>query len=112
MECNVVVGGSLAVTGSKNGVQSEFVRAKVLISGRVQGVGFRSFAGRYANALRLGGWVKNLYDGRVEVIVEGEKKKIYQYIKLLEEGSPWSRVDNVSVRWLQYKGDLNVFNIR
>ncbi len=100
------------MTGSNNDVQGDYVRARVLISGRVQGVGFRSFSRRYANALMLVGAVKNLYDGCVEVIVEGEKKKVSQYIKLLKEGSPWSRVDNVSIKWQQYKGDFTSFTIR
>lgn len=100
------------MTGSRNDIQGDYVRVKVLISGRVQGVGFRSFAVRYANALMLAGWVKNLYDGRVEVVAEGERQKVSKYMKLLEQGSPWSRVDNVSVRWLRHKGDLTSFNIR
>lgn len=97
---------------SNSNLTGDFARAKILVSGRVQGVGFRSFAGRYANSLGLTGWVKNLYDGRVEVVAEGERKKILRYIRLLEEGSPWSRVDNVSVGWRPYKGDLAVFTIR
>ncbi|HXL05095.1 MAG: acylphosphatase [Firmicutes bacterium] len=100
------------MAGSNTDAQSDYARVKVLVSGRVQGVGFRSFAGRYANALGLTGWVKNLYDGRVEVVAEGERKKILRYIRFLEEGSPWSRVDNVSVEWCPYKGDLSFFMIK
>jgi acylphosphatase len=112
MEWNQGVGGSLVMTGSNSDMHGDYARAKLLVSGRVQGVGFRSFAGRYANALKLNGWVKNLYDGRVEVVAEGDKKRILHYIRLLEEGTPWSRVDNVSVEWQQYKGDLTLFIIR
>ena len=97
---------------SNSNLTGDFARAKILVSGRVQGVGFRSFAGRYANSLGLTGWVKNLYDGRVEVVAEGERKKILRYIRLLEEGSPWSRVDKVSVEWHSYKGDLTFFRIK
>ena len=100
------------MTGSNSGMRCDYVRIKALISGRVQGVGFRSYAGRYANVLGLGGWVRNLCDGRVEVVAEGEKAKILRYIALLEEGSAWSRVDNMSVDWQQYKGDLTSFRIK
>jgi len=48
------------MTGSNSDMHGDYARAKLLVSGRVQGVGFRSFAGRYANALKLNGWVKNL----------------------------------------------------
>lgn len=98
--------------GSNSDMRGDYARIKVLVSGRVQGVGFRSFAGRYANALGLAGWVKNLYDGGVEVVAEGEKAKILHYVKLLEEGSTWSRVDNISVDWQDYKGDLTSFRIK
>ena len=98
--------------GSNSGIRCDYVRIKALISGRVQGGGFRSDAGRYANVLGLGGWVRNLCDGRVEVVAEGEKAKILRYIALLEEGSTWSRVDNMSVDWQQYKGDLTSFRIK
>ncbi len=100
------------MTGSTSDMRGNYARIKALVSGRVQGVGFRSFAGRYANAFGLTGWVKNLYDGRVEVVAEGEKAKILSYIRLLEEGSTWSRVDNISVDWQQYKGDLTSFRIK
>lgn len=97
---------------SNSNLTGDFARAKILVSGRVQGVGFRSFAGRYANAFGLTGWVKNLCDGRVEVVAEGEKAKILPYIRLLEEGSTWSRVDNISVEWQECKGDLTSFRIK
>jgi acylphosphatase len=105
-------GGSPVMTGSNSDMRCDYARIKALISGRVQGVGFRSFAGRYANAFGLTGWVKNLYDGRVEVVAEGEKAKILPYIRLLEEGSTWSRVDNISVEWQECKGDLTSFRIK
>ena len=100
------------MTGLTSGMGGDYARIEALISGRVQGVGFRSYAVRYANAFGLSGWVKNLYDGRVEVVAEGEKAKILHYIRLLEEGSTWSRVDNVFVDWQEYKGDLVSFSIK
>jgi len=72
MEWIEEAGGTPVMPGSRRGAGSDYARVKVLISGRVQGVGFRSFARRYANALRICGWVKNLNDGRVEVVAEGK----------------------------------------
>jgi len=56
------------------------------ISGIVQGVGFRWYVQRIAKSLNLTGWVKNLPDGRVEVLVEGEKGEIESFVKKLKEG--------------------------
>jgi acylphosphatase len=112
MEWIEEAGGTPVMPGSRRGAGSEYARVKVLISGRVQGVGFRSFARRYANALRICGWVKNLNDGRVEVVAEGERTNILQYLRLLEKGSPWSRVEDVSVEWQEYRGDLTFFGVR
>ena len=60
-------------------------RAHVLFSGRVQGVGFRYMTQRFASHLHLTGWVKNLPDGRVEAIIEGEETVIEQLFERLEE---------------------------
>lgn len=60
------------------------VRAHIFYSGIVQGVGFRYTTQRFAAGLGLGGWVKNLSDGRVEMIVVGEKPKVEQLIQSLE----------------------------
>jgi len=56
-------------------------RVKMIATGRVQGVGFRGFACRVANSLQLVGYAKNLPDGTVEIIVEGDEKKIAQFAK-------------------------------
>ena len=74
-------------------------RAHVYISGRVQGVFFRAFTSEKAMQLGLTGWVKNLSDGRVEAIFEGEEEKIEEVIARCREGPPHSVVRNVDVRW-------------
>lgn len=56
-------------------------RVKFIASGRVQGVGFRSFACRVASSLQLVGWAKNLPDGTVEMLVEGDEEKISRFAK-------------------------------
>ena len=61
------------------------VQAHIFFSGTVQGVGFRYTTLQYATALKLKGWVKNLPDGRVEILVEGPKESLEKFYKKLEE---------------------------
>ncbi|MBI5253372.1 MAG: acylphosphatase [Euryarchaeota archaeon] len=85
------------------------VRAHVYISGRVQGVFFRSSAEEKAFELGVKGWVRNLRDGRVEAIFEGEKEKVEEMIRWCHKGPPYARVTNVEVKWEEYKGELSSF---
>ncbi len=64
------------------------IRAHIFYSGRVQGVGFRVTVQRYAVDLDLRGWVKNLPDGRVEILAEGDREKITQLCQNLEKYFP------------------------
>ena len=74
-------------------------RAHIFVSGIVQGVYFRDFTRSHATALSLTGWVRNLPDGRVEAVAEGEHEDIHHLIKRMKSGSPGSRVENVEVTW-------------
>ena len=67
------------------------------VSGRVQGVGFRMFAADAARAEGLVGWVRNLPDGRVEVVAEGDAEALSRYEWRLWQGPPGARVDDVDV---------------
>jgi acylphosphatase len=86
-------------------------RAHVFVSGRVQGVFFRDHTRRWAASLGLKGWVRNVYDGRVEIIAEGEKGKVESLIDRLREGPPISRVENVEVAWEEYTGEFSDFRV-
>jgi acylphosphatase len=68
---------------------------RFVVSGRVQGVGFRYFVAQRARALGLAGWVRNLPDGRVEAFIEGLPGQLEQIEALLGEGPPLARVDGV-----------------
>jgi len=70
-------------------------RFRVFISGRVQGVFFRIFTQKKAKSLGLSGWVKNLPDGRVEAVFEGEPEMIKQMLNWCDQGSPASQVDKI-----------------
>ena len=109
MEWIEEAGGTPVMPGSRRGAGSDYARLKGLISGRDQRVGFRSIARRYANAIRICAWVKALSVGREEVVAEGESTNLLQYLRLLEKGSPWSRVEDVSDEWQVYRGDLTFF---
>jgi acylphosphatase len=86
-------------------------RASLYIDGRVQGVNFRGFTRRLAQELGLKGWVRNLYDGRVEALAEGERAKIETFIERLRIGPPLARVERVDVRWADYTGEFPDFRI-
>lgn len=75
------------------------MRVNVKVHGVVQGVGFRFFCQRNARQLNLKGYVKNLPDGTVELVAEGEKESLEQFLKLLQRGPALARVDKVEVSW-------------
>lgn len=70
---------------------------RVLVSGRVQGVGFRYFVAGEARALGLAGFVRNLRDGRVEMFAGGPPDTIDALIAACRRGPPGSRVDGVAI---------------
>ena len=72
-------------------------RAHVYVSGQVQGVSFRDATRQQAEELGLGGWVRNLQDGRVEAVFEGESETVRQMIEWCESGPSSADVDDVSV---------------
>ncbi|MEW6571253.1 MAG: acylphosphatase [Nitrospirota bacterium] len=89
----------------------EKARAHLFIEGRVQGVFYRAFVRELAYNLNLNGWAKNLRDGRVEALFEGEKDKIDRAIKECYIGPPGARVSKIDVQWEPYAGDLKDFSI-
>ena len=88
-------------------------RAHIVISGRVQGVAFR--VETVYEASRLGGlrgWVRNLRDGRVEAVAEGERSKVDALVAWCRHGPLLARVDDVQVTWEPAQDDLGEFDIR
>jgi acylphosphatase len=73
------------------------IARRYLINGRVQGVGFRWFAESAASREGLHGWVRNLPDGRVEAMAEGDAEAIERFERALRHGPPAARVDDVEV---------------
>lgn len=87
-------------------------RLHAFVSGRVQGVFFRDFTRRWARTLGLTGWVRNVFDGRVEVMAEGNQEALETLIEKLKEGPPAARVENVEVEWDEYRAEFYDFTIR
>ncbi|MEO9020654.1 MAG: acylphosphatase [Ginsengibacter sp.] len=69
----------------------------LLISGKVQGVFFRETSRRMAEKLNIKGWIKNTEDGKVEVLITGQEKKIEEFVKWCRKGPEKARVDDVNV---------------
>ncbi len=74
------------------------VARHVLVSGRVQGVGFRAWVQDRAVELGLGGWVRNTRDGRVEAVFVGDTVRVHEMIEACRRGPSVSRVSHVDVR--------------
>ncbi|MFH1276040.1 MAG: acylphosphatase [Candidatus Woesearchaeota archaeon] len=87
-------------------------RVHLLIKGRVQMVGFRYFTKRKAQSLNLNGWVKNLSNGDVEAVVEGEKSAIAGLIEFCHKGPLFAKVTNVKATEEPYQKEFKEFEIR
>ena len=70
------------------------------ISGKVQGVGFRYFVLRQAQKLGINGWVSNKSNGDVKALAQGEKADLEEFVAKVKEGPSFSRVEDVSLNWL------------
>ena len=92
--------------------KSDNLRAHVIIQGLVQGVFFRASARDKAIQLGVRGWVRNLPDGGVEAVFEGEKKKVEEIVGWCYKGPTGARVIKVDLVWEPYKGDLKQFDVR
>jgi len=88
---------------------SQQARLKATVYGAVQGVNFRAFVRRQALALGLTGYAQNLPSGEVEVVAEGDRKKLEQLLKHLEVGPREARVTRVEPHWSEHKGAYTGF---
>jgi acylphosphatase len=93
--------------------ETEAQTLRVLVRGRVQGVGFRFFVEAQAIALGLKGFVRNLSNGTaVEVVAEGKMAELETLLAALREGPPLAYVERVDVSWAAATGDYPSFSIR
>jgi acylphosphatase len=77
----------------------------------VQGVGFRAFVAREGRRLGLEGMVRNRPDGTVEVVAEGERRELEDFLRVLEQGPGEAEVQRVEARWSAAQGDYSGFEI-
>jgi len=87
-------------------------RIRVIISGIVQGVFFRAATRRTAADLNLTGWVRNMDDGRVEAVLEGEDADVEKMIAWCKVGPPSARVEKVTTAEEHYTGFFQDFSIK
>jgi len=84
----------------------------ILVSGHVQGVFFRASTCDKARELDLTGWVRNLSDGSVEIVAEGEKINLEEFAVWAQQGPTSARVKNIDVFYEPYQARFNIFQIR
>jgi acylphosphatase len=87
-------------------------KVRVVVSGRVQGVWFRASTREVALELGVRGYVKNLPDGNVEFVAEGEDAQVEKLLEWARKGPPYARVDEVRVEDLEYRGEFKDFSVR
>jgi acylphosphatase len=105
--------GRSGATGVKGPSSSREVQAYVLlVSGRVQGVGFRWFAEREALKRNVTGYVRNLTDGRVEIWAQAEDERLGDFCEAIRRGPPASRVDEVAMKAVPADGSFSTFRVR
>ena len=88
------------------------VRAEVVVSGLVQGVGFRYFVLQKAHELKLNGYVKNQMDGTVLTVVEGKKSSIELLFDQLKVGPMYSDVRDIKIGWSSFVSEFSNFEVR
>lgn len=87
-------------------------RAHVIVTGRVQGVFFRLEIKRNADRHDVKGWVRNLPDGRVEAVFEGEKDAVETLLVFCKHGPSGAKVTNLEVAWEPYTGTFDRFKVK
>lgn len=87
-------------------------RAHVYVSGRVQGVFFRATTQREASKRNVSGWVRNLRDGRVEAVFEGEEDIVKEMVDFCRHGPSMANVKNVEVEWEENRNEFSEFEVR
>ncbi len=84
-------------------------QVEIIITGIVQGVNYRYNTREVARKLGLTGWVKNMPDGSVKIIIQGKKKEIDKFIKWCQRGSELSKVENVDVSWIELEKEADLY---
>ena len=92
-------------------VENNIQRVNMIVSGKVQGVGFRSWTRKQARKLNIVGWVTNRTNGTVEIRAEGTTGDLKQLIERCHHGPEVSWVDQVQVNWIESTGEFSEFSV-
>ena len=87
------------------------IQLHAIVHGRVQGVSFRYYTKQRADSLGITGWVRNRPNRTVEVVAEGSKADMAEFVKFLKQGPPSARVDNVDLSEGEATGEFKTFEI-
>lgn len=105
--------GTKAVKGMTLNGGQEIERMHIVVTGRVQGVGFRAFTVSVARRLGIKGWVRNRPDGRsVEVVAEGAADMLDEFLKIMRKGPPASNISTVQHSTQSSEGSFHDFTVR
>lgn len=85
---------------------------RAIIHGRVQGVFFRDFTRTHSMRLDLLGYVRNLWDGSVEVVAEGDREALENLLRQLYVGPSSARVEKIDLEWNEPSGEFSSFEVR
>ncbi len=88
------------------------IRAHIFVSGKVQGVFYRENTRKKAESLGVTGWAKNLKDGRVEAVFEGDRERVEKMVEWAKKGPFWAKVEDSHVTWEDYQGEFESFETR
>jgi acylphosphatase len=87
------------------------IRVHIWVSGRVQGVSFRYYVREMANRLGVCGWVKNLPDGRVGAVLEGDESSVHEMTEFCRKGPRGAHVTDIEIKNERYTGESRSFRI-
>jgi len=93
-------------------IQNNKNQIHLFITGQVQGVFFRSQAKQKARSLGITGWIKNLPNGQIEAVAQGDQNKIKQFIDWCEQGPQLAQVEKVEIKTEQYQSEYQDFEVR
>lgn len=95
-----------------NEAEERFVRLTVIVSGRVQGVGFRYYVIEKVRGYNVTGYVRNVRDGRVEAVIEGPLSEVQAVGTVIKLGPPFARVIDSEELYGDYSGEFNEFGVK
>ena len=87
-------------------------RAHIIVTGLVHGVGYRSYTKNYAKQLELKGFVRNVRDNKIEIVVEGYEKGINTFLQILRKGSWGAKVEDIEIDWENPTNEFQDFEIK